>query len=328
MDDIRHTLPVDSNRFMHRLRTDIRNRGYAYQTEKTYAHWVKRFILFHRKQHPECMGADHINRFLSYLGNNRNCSPATQRIALNALIYLYRKFLDIELEPLDFERARQHQRLPVVLSHAEVIRIIEFMDGVHKLMVEMLYGTGLRLHELLSLRIKDLDFELMTVTVRCGKGGKDRVTLLPTSLQSRLQEQITGVERLHQRDMADGYGEVYMPYALARKYPAAARETGWQFLFPAARIGADPRSGVMRRHHLHDTTLRKHIGRARKRADIIKPVRCHTFRHSFATRLLQNGYDLRTIQKLLGHSDVKTTEIYTHVLGRGALGVISPLDNQ
>jgi len=232
----------------------------------------------------------------------------------------------VELEPLDFEKAKQKRRLPVVLTHEEVLRILEHMQGTHRLMVELLYGSGLRLNELLSLRVKDLDFGMLTITVRSGKGDKDRTTLLPQSLVEKLQLQVQSVANLHQRDLADGYGEVYLPHALDRKYPSAARELGWQYLFPATGIGRDPRSGTLRRHHLHHTTLRKTVSQARKQAGIFKPVRCHTFRHSFATRLLQQGYDLRTIQKLLGHSDVKTTEIYTHVLGRGAMGVISPVD--
>jgi integron integrase len=327
MDDIRHNIPAGSNRFVHRVRTNLRDKGYSYQTEKTYIHWIKRFIQFHKNQHPESMGAEHIDQFLSFLGSSRHCSPATQRIALNALVYLYRKFLQRELEALNFNRARQKRRLPVVLSHSEVNHLLEQMRGPPRLMVELLYGSGLRLNELLSLRIKDLDFELHTLTVRSGKGDKDRTTLLPQSLSDSLQEQIKRVEKLHRRDLEDGYGEVYLPYALARKYPSASREIGWQYLFPSTVIGKDPRSGTLRRHHLHETALRKHIGKARQKSGIIKPVRCHTFRHSFATRLLQNGYDLRTIQQLLGHSDIRTTEIYTHVLNRGAMGVISPLDS-
>ena len=326
MDDIRPAIPLGSTRFVDVLRRDMRDQGYAYQTEKTYLHWIKRFICFSGKRHPAQLGAAEVSCFLSALGNERNCSPATQRIALNALVYLYRKHLRIELEELDFQRSRRGRSLPVVLTHAEVERVLERMHGKHRLMVELLYGAGLRLNELLSLRVKDIDFELSTVTVRSGKGDKDRTSLLPERLREKLQIQIGEVAELHRRDLLDGFGEVYMPNALARKYPRAAREIGWQFLFPATSIGRDPRSGQMRRHHLHNTTLRKSVARARREAGITKPVRCHTFRHSFATRLLQQGYDLRTIQKLLGHSDVRTTEIYTHVLGRGAMGVISPLD--
>lgn len=327
MDDIRHAIPAGSSRFMHQVRQDLRDKGYAYQTEKTYLHWIRRFVLFHDKRHPAQMGEAQINAFLSHLGSQRDCSPGTQRIALNALVYLYRKFLQVELEQLDFEKSRQRRRLPVVLSHREVQSILDVLSGKYWLMVSLLYGAGLRQNELLNLRIKDLDFELSTLTVRSGKGDKDRTTLLPRRLEEPLREQIAEVVKLHQRDMEDGFGEVYLPYALARKYPGAATETGWQFLFPSTTIGACPRTGVLRRHHLHHTALRKHVTRARREAGITKHVKSHTFRHSFATRLLQQGYDIRTIQKLLGHSDVRTTEIYTHVLGRGAMGVISPVDS-
>ncbi len=327
MEDIRRPIPENSTRFLHQLRHDMRSRGYAYQTEKTYLHWIRRFILFHGKRHPITLGAEHVDQFLTHLGNTRECSPATQRIALNALVYLYRKHLNIELGTLAFEHAAHKRRLPVVLSHKEVCSIVEQLHGKYRLMIQLLYGSGVRQNELLSLRVKDLDFELSTLTVRSGKGDKDRVTLLPKTLSQPLQEQIEHVAVLHKRDTEDGFGEVFLPYALARKYPGAARELGWQFLFPSSSIGADPRSGVLRRHHLHHTSLRKQLRKARLAAQITKPVRCHTFRHSFATRLLQQGYDLRTIQKLLGHSDVKTTEIYTHVLGKGAMGVISPLDS-
>lgn len=326
MDDIRPDVPSASTRFIDQLRRHMRDRGYAWKTEKTYVHWIKRFIHFHEKRHPEAMSEEHVEQYLSHLANERQCSPATQQIVLNALVYLFVRFMNRELKGLDYLRAHPKRRLPVVLTHAEVLRLLGHLDGKHRLMVELLYGSGLRLNELLSLRIKDLDFEMNTLTVRSGKGDKDRVTLLPTSLESRLRDQIEFVCKLHQRDLEDGYGEVYLPHALARKHPSAAREAAWQFLFPATRIGADPRSGVLRRHHLHETSLRKVVRKARLASGIHKPVHCHTFRHSFATRLLQQGYDLRTIQKLLGHSDVKTTEIYTHVLGRGAMGVLSPLD--
>ncbi|GAB5415595.1 MAG: integron integrase [Congregibacter sp.] len=309
------------------MRRHMRDNGYAWKTEKTYIQWIKRFIRFHKKQHPEGMDAAHVEQYLSYLGNERDCSPATQQIALNALVYLFVRFLGRDLDSLNYRLAKPKRRLPVVLTHQEVLQILFKLGDKHRMMVELLYGSGLRLNELLSLRVKDIDFAFQTVTVRSGKGGKDRVTLLPTSLADRLHDQIAFVSRLHKRDIEDGYGEVYMPYALARKYPNGARDLGWQYLFPSTKIGADPRTGVLRRHHLHETALRKAIRKARIDAGVCKPVKCHTFRHSFATRLLQQGYDLRTIQKLLGHSDVKTTEIYTHVLGRGASGVISPLDS-
>jgi len=327
MDDISRTIPAGPLRFLDQLRQDIRARGYAYQTEKTYLHWVRRFILFHNKRHPREMGAEHINSFLSHLGCQRHCSPATQRIALNALVYLYRKFLKVELDALNFEKARIKRRLPVVLTHREVQCILAQLPDKHRLMVSLLYGSGLRQNELLNLRVKDIDFGLSTLTVRSGKGDKDRTTLLPQSVQESLTGQIAFVDKQHTRDIEDGVGDVHLPNALARKYPGAARELGWQFVFPSTTIGACPRTGVLRRHHLHHTALRKQVTRARVRAGITKHVKCHTFRHSFATRLLQQGYDIRTIQKLLGHSDLSTTEIYTHVLGRGAMGVVSPVDS-
>ena len=328
MDDIRPKVPAVPVRLFDQLRRHMRDGGYAWKTEKTYLHWIRRFILFHGKQHPARLSGTHINEFLSQLANEGGCSPATQRIALNALIYLYKRFLGVELEQLDFIKAQPKRRLPVVLGHTEVLRILEHLQGTHRLLVELLYGAGLRQAEALNLRVKDLDFELSTITVRSGKGDKDRSTLLPEKLKPALKEQIGFVCRQHQRDIEDGFGEVYLPYALAKKYPKAARETAWQFLFPSSSIGPDPRSGVLRRHHLHESSLRKAVTQARRAASIHKPVSCHTFLHSFATRLLQRGYDLRTIQKLLGHSDVRTTEIYTHVLGRGAMGVLSPLDGE
>ena len=327
MDDISRAIPAGPLRFLDQLRQDIRARGYAYQTEKTYLHWVRRFILFHNKRHPREMGAEHINSFLSHLGCQRHCSPATQRIALNALVYLYRKFLKVELDALNFEKARIKRRLPVVLTHREVQCILAQLPDKHRLMVSLLYGSGLRQNELLNLRVKDIDFGLSTLTVRSGKGDKDRTTLLPQSVQESLTGQIAFVDKQHTRDIEDCVGDVHLPNALARKYPGAARELGWQFVFPSTTIGACPRTGILRRHHLHHTALRKQVTRARVRAGITKHVKCHTFRHSFATRLLQQGYDIRTIQKLLGHSDLSTTEIYTHVLGRGAMGVVSPVDS-
>jgi integron integrase len=309
------------------LRTDMRARGYALPTERTYLHWIKRFILFSEKRHPSEMGQLEIENFLNHLAVVNTVSPSTQRTALNALMYLYTRYLGQEPPELSFSYAKPTQRLPTVLTHEEAKEIISHLSVTARLMVEVLYGCGLRLQECLNLRIKDLDFELNTITVRQGKGDKDRVTLLPVSLKERLQIQIQRTLALHQQDLADGYGEVYMPHALERKYPSAARSPAWQYLFPSTRLGSDPRSGVIRRHHLHNTALRKHVRAAVAKTGIQKPVKTHTFRHSFATRLLQKGYDIRTIQKLLGHEDVTTTEIYTHVLNRGAMGVISPVDD-
>jgi integron integrase len=327
MDDIRVPVPPGSTRFLDQLRVDMRARGYALPTERTYLLWIKRYINYSKRRHPAEMGQPEIESFLSHLAVDRTVSPATQRTALNALMYLYSKYLGREPPQLTFSYAKPTRRLPTVLTHDEAKAIIGHLSGTPRLMVEILYGSGLRLHECLVLRIKDIDFALNTITVRQGKGDKDRVTLLPASLKERLQVQIRKVLALHQQDLADGYGEVYLPHALERKYPAAARSPGWQYLFPSTRLGTDPRSGVIRRHHLHNTMLSRYIRIAVTKTGIQKPVKAHTFRHSFATRLLQNGYDIRTIQELLGHEDVTTTEIYTHVLGRGAMGVISPMDS-
>jgi integron integrase len=327
MDDIRVPVPRGSTSFLDLLRVDMRARGYALPTERTYLLWIKRYINFNQRRHPEEMGQSEIESFLNHLAVERTVAPATQRTALNALMYLYTKYFGREPLELSFSYAKTTQRLPTVLTHEEAKAIISHLSGTPRLMVELLYGCGLRLHECLVLRIKDIDFALNTITVRQGKGDKDRVTLLPVSLKERLQVQVQKALAQHQQDLADGYGEVYMPHALERKYPAAARSPAWQYLFPSTRLGTDPRSGVVRRHHLHNTMLRKYIRAAVAKTGIKKPVKAHTFRHSFATRLLQNGYDIRTIQKLLGHEDVTTTEIYTHVLGRGAMGVISPVDS-
>lgn len=327
MDDIRIPIPKGSVRFMDQLRADMRARGYALPTERTYLHWIRRYIIFNQRRHPEEMGRDEIGGFLNHLAVVDTVSPSTQRTALNALMYLYTKYLGREPQQLSFSYAKPTRRLPTVLTHEEAKEIISHMSGTPRLMVELLYGSGLRLQECVTLRIKDIDFTLNTLTVRQGKGDKDRVTLLPASVKERLQAQIQKALALHQQDLADGYGEVYMPHALERKNPSAARSPGWQYLFPSARIGLDPRSNVMRRHHLHNTVLRKYVRAALAKTGIRKPVKTHTFRHSFATRLLQKGYDIRTIQKLLGHEDVTTTEIYTHVLCRGAMGVISPVDD-
>jgi integron integrase len=327
MDDIRIPIPAGSTRFMDQLRADMRARGYALPTERTYLHWIRRYILFNQRRHPDEMGQAEIENFLNHLAVVATVSPSTQRTALNALMYLYTKYLGREPQTLSFKYAKPTRRLPTVLTHEEAKDIIGHLSGTARLMVELLYGSGLRLQECVTLRIKDIDFALNTITVRQGKGDKDRVTLLPSSVKGRLQTQIQKTLALHQQDLADGYGEVYMPHALERKYPSAASSPAWQFLFPSTRLGSDPRSGVIRRHHLHNTALRKYIRVAVIKTGVQKPVKAHTFRHSFATRLLQKGYDIRTIQKLLGHEDVTTTEIYTHVLNRGAMGVISPMDD-
>lgn len=327
MDDIRQKIPTKPIRFLDQLRASIREQGLAYQTERTYIHWVKRYIYFHEKRHPKDLGNAEIEAFLSHLAINKHCSPNTQKIALNALIYLYKRFMGVDVENLSFSPSNTPRRLPVVYSRNEVAEILSHLTGTHRLMVALMYGTGVRSAELLSLRIKDIDFDSNNILVRSGKGNKDRSTMLPQRLIPQLKHQIKHVVLLHAQDTEDGYGEVYMPDALGRKYPSAARETAWQFLFPSSRVGKDPRSETIRRHHLHPTALSKHIRRAVKAAGINKPARSHSFRHSFATHLLESGYDLRTIQELLGHSDITTTEIYTHVVNRGGKGVRSPADD-
>lgn len=327
MDDIRPLVNISSPRFLDQLRIHIRKNGLAYKTEQTYIHWVKRFIFFHNKRHPKQMGNAEIEAFLGDLSINRFCSANTQRTALNALVYLYKRFMGVDVENLQYTPARTHRRLPVVYSREEIINILSHLRGVHRLQIELMYGTGMRKAELLSLRVKDIDFGSHNIIVRSGKGNKDRATMLPQRLIPALHTQIETVERLHAQDVSDGYGEVFLPDALQRKYPRAARETAWQFLFPSSNIACDPRTGVLRRHHMHPSSLGKQLTRAVRAANVRKPARSHSFRHSFATHLLEVGYDLRTIQELLGHSDVATTEIYTHVVNRGGKGVLSPADS-
>lgn len=326
MDDIKISINSQSPRFVDQLRIHMRKNGLAYRTEQTYIHWIKRFIVYHNKRHPKDMNMREVESFLGHLSIDRSCSISTQRTALNALVYLYQRFLGVEVGKIEFTLARNHRRLPVVYSREEIANILSHLRGVHRLLVELMYGTGLRKAELLSLRVKDIDFGSNNIFVRGGKGNKDRTTMLPLQLISSLRDQITVVECLHNEDVKDGYGEVYLPDALQRKYPNAAREIGWQYVFPSSSISRDPRSGVLRRHHMHPSSLAKQLRQAVKAAGIRKPARSHSFRHSFATHLLESGYDLRTIQELLGHSDVATTEIYTHVINRGGKGVKSPFD--
>ena len=327
MDDIRYTISPNSPRLLDQIRLHIRNHGLAYQTEKTYLLWIRRYILFHRKKHPKSMGATEVGEFLSHLANARHCSVNTQRTVLNALVYLYKRFFNVELELIDYEPAKAPRRLPVVYSREEIALILGQLKGPYRIMAELMYGSGLRQAELLSLRVKDIDFTSHNIIVRSGKGNKDRSTLLPQKLVTDLKEQIQKVNLLHRQDVNDGYGEVFLPDALTRKYPSAAKEMAWQFLWPASRISRDPRSGILRRHHLHPSALRKKITIAVRQANIYKPAKSHSFRHSFATHLLESGYDIRTIQELLGHADVTTTEIYTHVVNRGNRGVVSPSDS-
>lgn len=314
-------------KLLDQLRDTIRLKHYSYSTEKTYVHWVKRYILFHHRRHPAEMGAAEIEAFLTHLAKDEHVSASTQNQAFNALLFLYRNVLQIDLPvPLQALRAKRAQHLPTVLSRGEVIQILNSMQGIHKLMAQLLYGCGLRLMECLRLRVKDIDFEQSQIVVRDGKGEKDRLTMLPATLVEPLKAQVSYVERLHARDLAEGFGSVELPFALARKYPNADKELAWQFVFPSNRLSTDPRNGITRRHHLDPSGLQRAVKAAVKLARINKPVSPHTFRHCFATHLLEAGYDIRTVQELLGHKDVKTTMIYTHVLNRGPKAVRSPLD--
>lgn len=304
----------------------IRYRNLSYSTEKTYLFWIKRDILFHNKTHPSELDAAHVSTFLNDLAVRHNCSASTQRTALNALIFLYNQFYSRNLQSIDFVRSNRQRRIPVVFSHEEALSVINQLQPKAQLIVSMIYGTGMRINEVLRLRVKDVDFAMQEIFVRNGKGGKDRVTLLPESLVVGLHHQINSVLSQHKQDLACGFGEVYLPNGIARKYPSAAVEPAWQYVFPASSLSVDPRSGVKRRHHILDRTIQKQIKQAIKLAGVYKMANSHVFRHSFATRLLERGYDIRTIQKLLGHSDVKTTEIYTHVVKKGGFGVVSPID--
>lgn len=324
--DIPSPLPVQPVRFLDQLRAFIRMRGLAYKTEKTYVFWIKRFIRFHDRQHPESMGALQVEAFLSHLVLQTNASVGTQRVALNALVFLYREFLGVPLDNLNYEAARKPRKLPTVFSPQEAKAAIDNMEDEYRLIAMLIYGAGLRINEALRLRVKDVDFGMQQLIVRSGKGNKDRITLLPDSLIQPLSRQIEAALHQHASDLAHGYGSVYLPMALSRKYPNASREPGWQYVFPAGVLSQDPRSGIRRRHHMLDRTVQKHFRKAIRAAGIRKPANSHTFRHSFATRLLEAGYDIRTIQKLLGHSDIRTTEIYTHVVRKGGFGVRSPID--
>ena len=314
-------------RLLERMRDQIRLRHYSIRTEYAYLDWVRRFILFHRKRHPAEMGAAEVEAFLTHLAVHGNVAAATQNQAKSALLFLYREVLHAELPWLNgIESAKRPQRLPVVLTEGEVAALLAHMSGTVGLIARLLYGSGLRLLEAVRLRVKDLGLERREILVRDGKGAKDRVTMLPGALVDPLRAQLAVARALHERDLGEGFGEVYLPYALARKYPSAASEWMWQYVFPADRVSHDPRSTARRRHHLDGQHIQRAMHAALRDAGIHKPATPHTLRHSFATHLLQSGYDIRTVQELLGHKDVSTTMIYTHVLNRGGRGVVSPLD--
>jgi len=320
---------TSSPKLLDRVRLAVRRMQYSPRTERAYVGWIRRFILFHGKRHPAEMGEEEVSRYLSHLASSGRVSASTQNQALSAILFLYRHVLKQELAWLEgVHRAKKNPRVPVVLTRREVDAILTQLTDPCRLIATLLYGSGLRLLECLRLRIKDIDLERGELTVRDGKGRKDRITLLPASIRSDLAAHLATIRAQHQRDLARGAGSVELPHALDRKYPRAAWEWGWQWIFPAARHYIDRQTGRRRRHHLHETVVQKAIKDAVKATCISKRATCHTLRHTFATHLLEDGYDIRTIQELLGHSDVSTTMIYTHVLNRGGRGVRSPMDKK
>ena len=318
---------MENPRLLDQVRDAIRLRHYSLRTEASYLQWIKRFILFHNKRHPRDMGEQEITAFLTHLAVDKNVAASTQNQALSAILFLYKEVLGQELGWLDsVVRAKRSVRVPEVLSPEQVHRLLRQLKGVHQLVARLLYGTGMRLMEAVRLRVQDVDFHYRQITVRNGKGNKDRVTVLPDALIEPLKAHLVRVRELHKKDLAEGFGRVYLPFALAEKYPNAEREWPWQYVFPAPTRSEDPKSQEVRRHHLCEQNLQRAIKQAASDLGLSTRVRTHTLRHSFATHLLESGQDIRTVQELLGHSDVKTTMIYTHVLQRGGRGVRSPLD--
>jgi integron integrase len=318
---------MSSPKLLDQVRTVARLKHYSIKTEQAYVHWIKRYIFFHQKRHPAEMAETEIRQFLSHLAVHLNVSASTQTVALSALLFLYRDVLKRSLPYIDhIERAKPSRHLPVVFTRAEVQTVLAHLSGTHLLLASLLYGAGLRLMEALRLRIKDVDFSQNQIVVRDGKGATDRITVLPATIKQALVDHLRRVKLLHQKDLQEGFGRVYLPTALERKYVNADREWCWQYVFPALKRSRDPRSGLERRHHTAPESLQRAVKSAIRLAKIPKNGSCHTFRHSFATHLLADGYDIRTVQELLGHKDVRTTMIYTHVLNRGGRGVKSPLD--
>lgn len=314
-------------KLLEQVRLTLRTRHYSIRTEESYLAWIRDFILFNQKRHPSELGEHHVGSWLTYLATKRNVSASTQNQALSAVLFLYRNVLNNPLEWIDnIERARKPQRLPIVFTKQEAQAVLAHLKDTHWLMASLLYGSGLRLMECVRLRVKDVDFAQKQIVVRDGKGSKDRVTMLPLKLLEPLLRHLERVRILHEHDLRHGYGRAYLPFALSRKYPSANMEWGWQYVFPSSKLSVDPRSGQIRRHHSDEQALQRAVRRAVREAGLPKPGSCHTFRHSFATQLLESGYDIRTVQELLGHKDLKTTQIYTHVLNKGGKGVRSPID--
>jgi len=320
-------MPATEPKLLDQVRALIRTMHYSIRTEEAYVDWIRRFILFHKKRHPAQMGKAEIEEFLTHLAVDRRVAASTQSQAKSALLFLYQKVLKLEIEWLkDVVAAKQPQRLPTVLTVDETRSLLSHMKSETWLVASLLYGSGLRLMEACRLRVLDIDFNMRQITVRNGKGAKDRVTMLPEALVVPLKSHLELVRLQHQSDCEQGGGEVYLPFALDRKYPAVAREWKWQYVFPADGLSEDPRSDIVRRHHIDEQRVQRAVKQAAQDANIQKKVTPHTLRHSFATHLLQSGYDIRTVQELLGHKDVRTTQIYTHVLNRGGNAVLSPLD--
>jgi integron integrase len=312
--------------FLESVRQEIRLRGYSIRTEKSYLYWIKQFILFSNKQHPILMGQKEVKAYLSWLAINKNVAVNTQKSALNAIVFMYSKCLKVELGDLGFTLATKQRQLPVVLEPVEVANILSFLPAHIHTIISILYGSGLRVNECLRLRVQDVDFKNLSLTVRDGKGHKDRQTILASSSIAPLKIFIEKALQIQVSDNQTGYGPS-MPFALSRKYPSAFKDPGWMFIFPSHNLCAHPETGELCRHHLHDSCIRKALQPAVRKANIHKKVNCHTFRHSFATHLLKNGRDIRSIQELLGHNDISTTQIYTHVIGQHFAGTTSPLDN-
>ncbi len=327
MEDVPKPIPAKPVRFMDQVRLAIRRRGLAYRTEKTYCHWILRFIRFHGRRHPEDLTTKEVEAFLDDLAIQKTVSINTQKTALNALSFLYNQFMQRPLGELSFASTQRTRALPTVFSHTEATSVLAKLEPLHKLIASLMYGSGLRVMEAVRLRVQDVDFANNCIVVRESKGMKWRRTLLPGSLAEQLKRQQEFVLAQHKKDLQLGFGSVYLPNALARKYPSAEQEPGWQYLFPANHYSIDPRSDVKRRHHIHERQIQRAVKKAIKQSHIYKKAGCHTFRHSFATNLLKAGTDIRSIQEMLGHKDINTTQIYTHVVGTHERGVVSPLDN-